>query len=100
MFGSKEAVVQFDTGQRIVTEGGTSILQVAIENNIEIEHYCDGSCSCSTCRVEIIKGGQNLSKMKENETAILGEKRVAKGDRLACQAQINGEVHVRIPDMF
>ena len=99
-FGSSEPSVKFEDKEPIAVEKGTSILQVALDNNIELENFCEGSCSCSTCRVEIIKGGKNLSKMQEDEAAILGEKRVAKGDRLSCQAKINGEVHVRIPDLF
>ena len=100
MFGSKEAVVQFATGERFVVENGISILEVALDNNIELENFCEGSCSCSTCRVEIVKGGNNLSKIQPDEADILGEKRVANGDRLSCQAKVNGEVHVRIPDLF
>ena len=100
MFGAGEASVSFDNGDPISVEQGTSILQVALDNEIELEHFCEGSCSCSTCRVEIIKGGKNLSKMQPDEAAMLGENRIAKGDRLSCQAKVNGEVHVRIPDLF
>ena len=100
LFGSKISSVQFGTSEPIQVEKGTSILQVALDNNIDLEHFCGGSCSCSTCRVEVLKGGQNLSKIQPNEADVLGAKRVAKGDRLSCQAKVNGEVQVRIPDLF
>ena len=100
MFGSKEAFVQFGDGQKIQTEAGTSILEVALSNDIELENFCEGCCSCSTCRIEVVSGGQYLSKMQQDEANILGEKRVLNGDRLACQAKINGPVQVKIPDMF
>ena len=100
MFGTKEASVQFGSNNPIKVEKGTSILQVAFENNIDLEHYCGGSCSCSTCRVEVLSGQKNLSKIQPNEANVLGENRVANGDRLSCQAKVNGAVQVRIPDLF
>ena len=99
-FGNSEPSIKFDDGEALSVEKGSTILQVALDNNVDLEHFCEGSCSCSTCRVEIIKGGKNLSKMQADESAMLGEKRVQNGDRLSCQAKINGEVHVRIPDLF
>ena len=100
IFGSKEASVQFGSSDPIVVEKGTSILQAAQDNEIELEHFCGGVCSCSTCRVEVLAGGENLSPMEKEEASLLGEKRVANGDRLSCQAQVKGPVQVRIPDLF
>ena len=100
MFGSDEPSVRFDDGEKIVVEKGSSVLQAALDNNIDLENFCGGCCSCSTCRVEVIRGGGNLSKIQPDEADILGENRVANGDRLSCQAKITGEVHVRIPDLF
>ena len=100
MFGAKKASVRFGAGARIVVESGTSVLRAALDNGVELESFCEGSCSCSTCRVEVLEGGQYLSKIQSDEASVLGEKRVSNGDRLSCQAKINGEVHVRIPDLF
>ena len=79
---------------------GTLILQAALKNNIDLEHFCGGVASCSTCRVEVIKGSKHLSKMQQNEASLLGDKRVASGDRLSYQAKVNVPVHVKIPDLF
>ena len=98
--GKTEPSITFEGKEKIVVEEGTSILQVALDNNIELENFCEGCCSCSTCRVEVLNGNNNLSKIQPDEADILGEKRVQNGDRLSCQAKIMGEVHVRIPDLF
>ena len=100
IFGSGEASVQFGSEDPIVVEMGSSILQAAQINGVELEHFCGGVCSCSTCRVEVLSGGENLSAMLQEEAHLLGEKRVGKGDRLSCQAKVKGRVHVRIPDLF
>ena len=100
IFGSADVSVQFGSDAPIFVDINMSILEVAERNGIELEHFCGGVCSCSTCRVEVLSGGENLSPIQQNEALLLGEKRVAKGDRLSCQAKIQGPVHVRIPDLF
>ena len=99
-FGSDEATIRFASGEKVIVKKGTSILQAALDNDIEMESFCGGCCSCSTCRVEIVTGMRNLSKMEEDEAGILGEKRIQNGDRLSCQAKVTGDVEIRIPDLF
>jgi ferredoxin, 2Fe-2S len=95
-----EVQISFEGGGVFTVERGTSILDAAMENGIELEHFCEGSCSCSTCRVEVLAGGRNLSEMESDELAILGEARAGKGDRLSCQALLRGNVDVKIPEIF
>lgn len=92
--------VQFEPEPTIVVPYGTTILQAAIDHNINLDSFCGGTCSCSTCRVEILSGGKNLSKRKPDEQAVLGPERCKNGDRLSCQTKIQGDVIVRIPDYF
>ena len=97
---SSEVQISFEGQGTFSVERDTSILDAALGNGVELEHFCEGSVSCSTCRVEIISGGRNLSKMEADELSILGENRVGKGDRLSCQARIRGNVDVKIPELF
>ena len=92
--------VQFENHKKVVVPHGTSILHAALDNDIDLDHFCGGTCSCSTCRVEIISGKENLSKMKPNESMVLGHEKSERGDRLSCQAKVTGSVTVRIPDYF
>lgn len=45
---------------------GKSLLDLAFENDIVIEHNCGGLCACTSCRV-IIKKGMSLLKRKSGE---------------------------------
>ena len=92
--------VQFEDQKTVKVPHGTSILNAAIKNDIDLDHFCGGTCSCSTCRIEIVSGGENLSKMKPNEAMVLGHEKSQRGDRLSCQAKAIGPVVVRIPDYF
>jgi 2Fe-2S ferredoxin len=78
---------------------GESILDVALENNIELCHNCGGVCACTTCHVYIEEGMENLSEMSEKEENYVDRAINPRiNSRLACQSQIFGDVIVTIPD--
>ena len=79
---------------------GTTLLKATIAMDLEVDHFCGGLCACGTCRVGIVQGAKNLSKARPNEQMVLGVDAFEKGDRLACQARLEGEVEVKIPDFF
>ena len=76
-----------------------SVLDVALVHGIQLEHACGGSCACTTCHVIVKEGEENLSEQEEDEMDRLD---MAPGltlhSRLACQAVVNGDVTVEIPD--
>jgi 2Fe-2S ferredoxin len=77
---------------------GQSILDVALDHHIDLEHNCGGNCACTTCHVIIREGVKNLSEMDEDEEDRLD---TAEGltltSRLGCQARIKGDLVVEIP---
>lgn len=82
---------------------GASILEAAIDNDIDLQHECGGNCVCATCHVHITKGIESLSSMDELEDNRLDDAvgRLGKS-RLACQARItkaNTHVVVEIPSL-
>ena len=80
-------------------EKGLSILETALEHQIPIYHTCGGNCSCSTCRVLVVKGQENLSPMEPEEAQILDSFDLKAPYRLGCQAFImGGHVEVEIPE--
>lgn len=87
-------------GQEVRADAGITLLDAARRNNIDLRSYCGGNCSCGTCRLEVVKGQKNLSRREGLEEMVLGPDFVQKGQRLACQAQVFGDVEVRIPTHF
>lgn len=78
---------------------GTSILEAAMENKIPLYHTCGGNCSCSTCRVWVVEGAENLSVAEPEEKQILDAFDLKDSHRLGCQALVEqGDVTVRIPE--
>jgi len=80
------------TGEDVVVEAqvGKSILEVAQENEIDLEGACDGSMACSTCHVVFEqKHFDVLPKPEEEEEDMLD---LAFGltdtSRLGCQIKV------------
>ena len=68
---------------------GESLLEVAMDNGINIEHACGGVCACSTCHVYVKKGLRSLSPQKDREEDILDKAfDVRASSRLGCQVRI------------
>jgi ferredoxin, 2Fe-2S len=75
-----------------------SILDVALNFGVRLEHTCGGNCACTTCHVIVRAGEQNLSEMDDSEADRLDlAEGVTLHSRLACQAVVRGDVVVEIP---
>ena len=77
-----------------------SLLDVALNFGISLEHTCGGNCACTTCHVVVKAGEECLSEMGDDEADRL---ELAAGvtlhSRLGCQAVVvkDGEIVVEIP---
>lgn len=82
---------------------GETILDIALNNNINMQHACEKSCACSTCHCIIRKGYASLSNITEQEEDVLDKAYgVEYHSRLACQAKIinlNTNIEVTIPNI-
>jgi ferredoxin, 2Fe-2S len=92
--------VEFDADRLPYSGHGKpgSLLDVARNFNVPLEHACGGNCACTTCHVVVREGEANLSPMEDDEADRLD---LAAGltlhSRLACQAVVHGDVVVEIP---
>ncbi len=99
-FTNLDKTVEFEHGKLPYDEHGKpeSILDVALNFGIQLEHACGGSCACTTCHVIVKSGDGNLSEADEDELDRLDQ---APGltlhSRLGCQAVVKGDVTVEIP---
>jgi 2Fe-2S ferredoxin len=100
--GGESKTVEYERGKLPYFEHGKqeSLLDVALNFGIHLDHACGGNCACTTCHVVVKEGKQLLSEMDDDEADRLD---TAAGltlhSRLGCQAQITkaGEVVVEIP---
>jgi 2Fe-2S ferredoxin len=75
-----------------------SLLDIAKNLEIPLEHACGGSCACTTCHVIVREGAYNLSDMQDDEADRLDTAwDVTPHSRLGCQAVVRGDVVCEIP---
>jgi 2Fe-2S ferredoxin len=94
--------VEFECGKLSYKDHGKeqSILDVALNNGVRLDHACGGNCACTTCHVWVKEGAENLSEMDDDEADRLDMAAdLQLNSRLGCQAVINkpGKVVVEIP---
>ncbi len=100
-FLPQNTTIEYTSGQLPYRQHGQpeSLLDVALNFGIPLEHACGGNCACTTCHVIVRNSDENLSPMEECEEDRLD---MAPGltlhSRLGCQAIVQGDVVIEIPD--
>jgi len=72
-----------------------SLLDLALANDIDMEHACGGNGICTTCMVKVHQGEEVLGEMTEREE-IMGMDPDDMSLRLGCQCQIGGDCEVEL----
>jgi len=98
---SEAVTVEYEPGVTPYHEHGKegSLLDIALNCGLHLEHSCGGNCACTTCHVIVKQGEENLTEMDEDE-----EDRLYMADgltlhsRLGCQCVVTGDITVEIPD--
>ncbi|MEI8033425.1 MAG: 2Fe-2S iron-sulfur cluster-binding protein [Chlorobiaceae bacterium] len=75
---------------------GDRLLDVARSNHEHIGYFCGGNSICQTCYVKVLEGAELLSPVSESEEAILSEKLLKDGARMACMTTIEKPGTIRI----
>ena len=77
----------------VEAENGRTLLQIALDHGIPMEHACGGNGFCTTCMCKVKQGMTNLSPRNDREEN-MGV--VEDPDRLSCQAQVEGDIEVEV----
>jgi ferredoxin len=85
-------LITFQTsGKTIEVSKDANLLRTSIRYEGSVPFKC-GAGLCGTCKVRIVEGRENLSKVMKKEVDRLGEEKISQGFRLACQTSITGDV--------
>ncbi|HRP70839.1 MAG TPA: 2Fe-2S iron-sulfur cluster-binding protein, partial [Turneriella sp.] len=88
--------VTYADGRQVRVAPTTTLLDASLINHIEHAHVCGGNGRCSTCRVRVLEGAENLSLADARETALLKRVGAESDVRLACQAKVSGNVKIAL----
>lgn len=82
-------------GKEVEVDAGSSILAASMRAKVQHMHLCGGHGLCSTCRIRVLEGADQLSDLTMYERISLRlHFSFASDVRLACQAKINGPAKV------
>ena len=86
-------------GAVVEAEQGDSLIELALDNGIQIEHACEMACACTTCHVILREGFDSLEPSDETEDDLLDKAWGLEPDsRLSCQVVVGDEdLVVEIP---
>ncbi len=74
---------------------GLTLLEISRASGVPHASICGGRARCSTCRVKIVSGGENLVPADAHELRVLSHAGVDTPDiRLACQIRPRGQLSV------
>jgi uncharacterized 2Fe-2S/4Fe-4S cluster protein (DUF4445 family) len=105
---SKYIVIFQPSGRRGHISKGKTIKQASVEVGVDIEGICGEKGTCGKCQVRIVQGRfdkygidssrSNVSPLVETERKFITAREINSGYRLACQANILGDIVVFVPE--
>ncbi|MBN2875491.1 MAG: DUF2769 domain-containing protein, partial [Spirochaetales bacterium] len=93
--GSVDVVIDFIEDKRVQSDSATPFLQASLSAGINHTHICGGRARCSTCRVLVSDGLENVRPRNALETRLAAIKGFSPNVRLACQSTATGDVTLK-----
>ena len=82
-----EIIIENFNHQEIVSlKHNRKVIELIHENYIDWMHACGKNGRCTSCKMVVIKGHENLSALTESEEYFRGNGRLKVDERLSCQA--------------
>lgn len=83
-------------GKRVSVPAGSTVMFAALRAGVDLANICGGKGFCGKCLVEILEG--RAPPPTEQEKKRVGDERIRKGYRLACQLIVEEDIVVQVPD--
>jgi len=86
------------TVKEVEGDDGKTVLQIALDNGIPMEHACGGNGFCTTCSCNVADGQKMIDA---NTVSAVNEKEENMGvegpdHRLGCQTKVHGDIAVTV----
>ncbi|MGJ3233436.1 2Fe-2S iron-sulfur cluster-binding protein [Marivirga sp.] len=73
-------------------------LEIIHENFIDWMHACGKKGRCTTCKMIVKEGMENLGELTSAEEKFRNQKRLTDNERLACQAVVLGDIKIKVAE--
>ncbi|TYC54179.1 adenylate/guanylate cyclase domain-containing protein [Rhodobacterales bacterium] len=92
---SRRLTITYPGGLTVKAQPGATLLEISRMNDVPVASVCGGRARCSTCRVKVLQGGDDLPAPGNAEKAVLSRIGVGSDVRLACQARPQSDVQIQ-----
>ena len=77
----------------------SKVIEIIHESGKDWMHACGKKGRCTTCKLIVVAGMENLSELTDREKVFLNQGRIKSEERLACQTVLEaGSLHVRVAE--
>ena len=83
-------------GNKVESQPDRTLLEHARQAGVSIESICNSAGKCGKCVVVVRSGSSHLTPPTSRELAVLSEKGLKVGKRLACQAKVSSPTNIVI----
>jgi ferredoxin, 2Fe-2S len=78
-------------GKTVDVAKGTRLYDAAIAAGLPIASSCDGQGTCGKCNMQVVAGGQNVTRASRLELRLLKKEGKPMTDRISCLALVMGD---------
>ena len=76
------------------------VIEIIHENGTDWMHACGKKGRCTTCKMIVVNGFENLSEETAPELNYRAQQRLKANERLSCQSQLlKGELTIRVAEI-
>ena len=91
---SGDVTVTINSERKIVSQAGSSLLNVMAEDKVFLPSACGGQGNCGMCKCQVEEGG---GEILPTEVGFFNRKQIKENYRLACQVKVKNDMEVKIP---
>jgi uncharacterized 2Fe-2S/4Fe-4S cluster protein (DUF4445 family) len=81
-------------GKTVDVEAGTTLMEAAQKEEVQINNLCGGKGVCGRCRVKVANGKIRADK---HSISLLSKEEILEGYVLACQTKVDSDMEILIP---
>jgi 2Fe-2S ferredoxin len=81
----------------IFKPSGKNVLKILLQSYVDWLHSCGGKGRCTTCKMVVVSGSQNLNPITTAEKNYKRLRQLNQNERLACQAIPSGDLTILVP---
>ena len=91
-------IKNLDNKSIIYTDTNQSVLSILHENNIDWMHACGKKGRCTTCKMIVHVGLDNITDVTEFEKKYKLRGQLSANERLTCQCQALDDIVISVPE--